>query len=451
MKAVLKLVLTYFTGTRLLAVISTLGLVAVLGGGALYLYLPPLHGGQGGPSPFSLGVEATLFLAPVVGVIGVAFGASLLPTLFTRLAASHYLYVLPHGRGKLLASVLVTLAFVALVAASTTTMYYTRTPLDLGIVFQRAFVVSLLTCTLLYTVLWLTGRTSSALGVLVGAVVMIATLVVPLRFITFPSRSLAAPWIASLLIFGGFAAAFLLAPRRKSAVGKFRQVVATRFNGTSYQGGREVDFLVGTARPWTLALGQIVPILMAAYFLSGFEVMAPSAPSPWLFFMTILSLLGGAIASLSATRSRRLWLPSPWTRAQLFMRVEKALWGHNSFALGILLMLFVVLGSLAYAPIDVAIYGMGLLILAIALSTYLGMMVTGPIGWLDTVLAIAAMLLLLAAATYISRPATPQATVVAFESALAALALMFRSIAQRRWTSLDWLRCRAEGEVRAAS
>jgi hypothetical protein len=451
-KAVLKLVLTYFTGTRLLAAISTLGFAAVLGGGALYLYLPPLRGGQGEPSPFSLGIEAAIFLAPVIGVVAVAFGAALLPTLFTRLAASHYLYVLPHGRSKLLASAFLTLALVALVAAGTTTMYYTRTPLDLGVVFQRAFVVSLLTCTLLYVVLWLTGRTSSALGLLIGAIVMIATLVVPIRFIALPSRSLAAPWIATLVIFGAFATAFLLAPRRKGAAPRLSQALATRLTGASYQGGREVDFLIGTARPWALAIGQIVPILLAAYFLTSFEVRAPSAAtvSPWLFFMTILSLLAGAIASFAATRSRRLWLRSHWTRAQLFTRVEKALWGHNSFPLGVLLVLFVVLGSFAYSPTDLALFGMGLLILAIALSTYLGLMITGPIGWLDAVLAIAAMLLLLGAAAYISRPATPQSTVIAFEAALAVLAFIFRSIAQRRWTKLDWLRCRAESEVRAA-
>ncbi len=451
MKAVLKLVLTYFTGTRLLAAISTLGFAAVLGGSALFLYLPPLRGGQGGPSPFSLGAETAISFSPVVGVIAVAFGASLLPALFTRLAVSHYLYVLPHGRAKLFASVFLTLALVALVAAGTTTMYYTRTPLDLAVVFQRAFVVSLLTCTLLYVVLWLTGKTSSALGTLVGAIVMIATLVVPLRFIALPSRSLAAPWIATLMLFGGFALAFLLAPRSRNTVGWVRHALAARLSGASYQGGREIDYLLGTARPWTLALGQVVPILLAAYFLSGFEVMAPSAPSPWLFFMTILSLLAGGFASLAATRSRRLWLRTHWTRAQLFARVEKALWGHNSFALGVSLVLFVVLGSLAYSPTDVAVFGMGLLILALALSTYLGMMITGPVGWLDAVLAIAAMLLLLAAATYIARPATPQTAVVAFEGVLLALALVFREIARRRWAHLDWLRCRPESEVRAAA
>jgi hypothetical protein len=40
--------------------------------------------------------------------------------------------------------------------------------------------------------------------------------------------------------------------------------------------------------------------------------------------------------------------------------------------------------------------------------------------------------------------------VYAFEAVLAALALIFRSIARYRWAHLDWMRCRADGTVRAA-
>ena len=303
----------------------------------------------------------------------------------------------------------------------------------------------------MYVVLWLTGKSTSAIGLLVGSIAMIVTLFVPLPFIALPSRSLAVPWAASFLIWGGFAAAFLLAPRWKGTVGKIRQAIAARVPGASYHGGGEVAFLIGTARPWALALGQIVPILMASYFLTAFGIMAPSAPSPWLFFMTILSILAGAIASLAATRSRSLWLRAPWTRAQLFRRIEDALWGQSSFALGVLLVLLVVLGSQAYVPTKVLVLGMGLVMLGVALSTYLGLMITAPIGWLDAVLAVAAMVLLMMAANYASKPTTPAVMVFAFEAALLGLALILRIIAQRRWERLDWMRCRADLTVRAAA
>jgi hypothetical protein len=449
MKAVLKLVLTYFTGTPLLAVTLLLGVLAVVGGSALFLYLPSLFAGQGGLARFSLAVDALIFLMPIAGVIAITFAASMLPTLVARLAASHYLYVLPYGRIKVLASVFITVTLVALVVAGTTTMYYTRSPLQLDVVFQRAFVVALLTCNLLYVVLWLTGRSRSPTGTLVGAIAMIATLIVPLPFIALPSRSLAAPWAASLLIWGGFAAAFLLAPRWKGRVGKLRQAIATRLTTASYHGGGEIDFLIGTGRPWALALGQVVPIALASYFLSA--VMVPTAAAPWLFFMTVLSVLAGAIASMAAARGRSLWLRTHWTRAQLFRRVEDSLWRHNSFALGLLLVLLVVLGPQSYVPTKALVYGIGLVMLGITLSTYLGMMMTAPIGWLDAALAVAAMVLLLVAANYAARPPTPAAVVVAFEAALAALALGFRFIAQRRWANLDWMRCRADTTVRAAA
>jgi hypothetical protein len=449
MKAVLKLVLTYFTGTPLLAVTLLLGVLAVVGGSAVYLYLPSLVGGQGGPSRFSLAVEALVFVTPVAGVIAVAFAASMLPTLVARLAASHYLYVLPHGRIKVLASVFITLTLVALVVAGTTTMYYTRTPMQLDVVFERAFVVALLTCNLLYAVLWLTSRSSSPIGTLVGSIFLIATILVPLPFIARPSRSLAAPWAASLLIWGGFAAAFLLAPRWKGRVGKLRHAIAARLTAASYHGGGEVDFLIGTGQPWLLALGQVVPLLLASVFLA--TAMAPVASGPWLFFTTVISVLAGAIASMAATRGRSLWLRTHWTRAQLFRRVEDSLWRHNSFALGVLLVLLVVLGSQSYVPARVLVHGIGLVMLGIALSTYLGMMITAPIGWLDAALAIAAMVLLLIAANYASKLATPASLVFVFEAALAGLALILRVIAQRRWANIDWMRCRADTTVRAAA
>jgi hypothetical protein len=248
-----------------------------------------------------------------------------------------------------------------------------------------------------------------------------------------------------------FATAFLLAPRFKGRVGRVRQVVAERFSGASYRGGGEIDFVLGTGRPWVLAFGQVVPILIAAYFLSGFAVAAPSAQNPLLFFMTILSILAGAIASLAATRSRSLWLRAHWTRAELFRRIEDALWRHNSAALGVLLVVLVVIGWSFYVATPTLAFGMGLVTLAVALSTYLGLMITARIGWLEAVLAVATMLLLMAAANYASRPTTPATVVLALEAALVALVLIFRTVAQRRWLEIDWMRCRADSHVRAAT
>jgi hypothetical protein len=322
----------------------------------------------------------------------------------------------------------------------------------LDLVFERAFVVSLLTVSLLYVVLWFTGRTGSAIGLLVGSLVAIATLVLPIGFIGWPSRSLGPYWIACALLWSLFAAGFLLAPRLKGALGRFKQKLTGRLAGASYNGGGEIDFLIGTARPWALAVGQVVPIVLATYFLNGFaREMAPSAPSPWLFFLTILSILAGAVASVAATRSRGLWLRAHWTRAELFRRVEDAFWRHNSYSLGVLLVMLVAVGTYFYLPTGMLAFGMGLLMLGTALSTYLGLMITARIGWIDAALAVATMLALMTVALYTSAPATPIAEIVALEVALAAVALVFRHVARRRWSDLDWMLCRADANVRAST
>jgi hypothetical protein len=445
MKAIARLVFTYYTGTALLRFITSFGLLAGIGGSALLLYLPPLAGGSGYPRRFSLVLESLIFLLPVAGVLCFVFGASLLPSMLARLAASHCLYVLPHGRAKLLASAFATVALSALFATGIIVMYYYETPLALDLIFQRAFAVTFITTSFLYIVVWLTGR-SGSIGLLVGSLATVAALIVPLRFIMLPSTSLAAPWIAAAVLWMAFAAIFLLTPGLKAPLGHLRHVLA-RLTGSSYSGGGEIDFLLGTARPWTLAAGQVVPIAIATYFMSVTAVLTPI----WLFFLTIISVTSGAVATVAATRSRALWLRARWTRAELFARVEGSFWRYNCYALGVLLLLLVALGDTLGVPTRVLAYGMGLLALGSALSTYIGLIVTARIGWGDAALAAAAMLSLMAAAISISWPATSTATIVALEAGLAALTFVVREIARRRWSRLDWMLCRPEIGVRASA
>jgi hypothetical protein len=450
MKAIARLIYTCFTGTALLRAITPLGLLAGVVGSALIVYLPPLTGESGGPSRFSLAQEAFFTFLPVAGLMCFVFGGSLLPALFARLASSHYLYVLPHGRAKLLVSAFATVALPSLFAALIVTAYYYKLPFALDFVFQRAIAVSFVTISFLYVVLWLTGK-SGPIGLLVGSFVLIATLVLPLRFIAIPSTSLAIPWTACALLWTTFAGGFLLAPRLKAPLGRLRHVL-TGLAGASYRGGGEIDFLVGTARPWILAAGQAVPIVIATYFMSALHIAQTSAgPSPWVFFLTIISVTTGAVASLAATRGRALWLRTRWTRAELFRHVEGAFWRYNCYTLGTLLVVLVAIGDAVGVQTRVLAFGMGLLALGSVLSTYIGLIVTARIGWSDVALAVAAMLALMAAALRVSSPATPAATIVAFEVGLAVFAIAVREVARRRWSRIDWMLCRAEPGVRASA
>jgi hypothetical protein len=449
MKAIARLIYTYYTGTALLRFITSAGLVAGIGGSALLLYFPPLTGGSGNPSRLSLLQEGMVFFLPIAGLLCFTFGASLLPALLARFAMSHYLYVLPYGRAKLLASAFATVALTALFAACIVTMYYYQMPFGLDLVFKRALAVSFVTASFLYVVLWLTSRGGN-FGLLAGALVLVATLVLPLRFIALPRTSLAIPWTICAVLWTVFTAGFLLAPRLKASFSRVQHALAS-VTGSSYRGGGEIDFLVGTARPWAIAAGQGVPIAIATVLFHIFGLAAPSLPSPWLFFFTIMSVIAGAVAGLAATRSRALWLRARWTRAELFTHVEGSFWRYNCCTLGVLLLLLVWSGDVLEMPTRVSGFGMGLLALASALSTYIGLIVTARIGWGDATLAVAAMLALMGAVVYLSAPSTSTATIVAFGSGLIALTFVVRELARRRWSRLDWMLCRADLVVRASA
>jgi hypothetical protein len=448
--AIARLMLAYFTGTRLLSIATVLGLVGVVGGSLVLFYLPPLVAQNGLPSRFSLGEEAMLQMLPVVGVLCFVFGASLLPSMFMRLATSHYAYVLPYGRVKLLASAFGTVALVALVASATATLFYAHIGFPIGFMFRRAFLVSLTSNTVLYGVLWFIGR-SSNIGKLVGMAAAVATLVVPLRF-QVPGTSLTPVWIACGALWAALAVGVLLAPRMKLAYGNARHSLAERFGGASYRGGgREIDFMLGTTNPWPLAFGQIVPIVIVTYYLGGYHPYSADAPNPLLFFITILSVVSGGTTAIAATRARALWLRGHWTRTELFTRVERAFWSHNCFVMGVLLVTMVAVGSWLELPTRMLAFGVALLMLGAALSTYLGLIVTASIGWIECVLAAGTMIALMMASTYTGAASTPPATLVVLYAALAAAAAAFRRLALRRWTRLDWMLCRADSTVRPAT
>ena len=162
-------------------------------------------------------------------------------------------------------------------------------------------------------------------------------------------------------------------------------------------------------------------------------------------------VIASALASLAATRSRALWLRARWTRSELFTRVEISFWRYNCCTLGVLLLLLVWSGDVLEMPTRVVAFGMGLLALASALSTYLGLIVTARIRWVDAALAVTTMVALMSAVVYTSSPATSTATIVAFEAGLVALTVFVRELARHRWGRLDWMLCHGDLAVRASA
>jgi hypothetical protein len=300
---------SYFTSTPLFGGLSIAGLVALAGGSALVLSVPPLVASSGGLARMSLGLETLVTLAPVLGLLCFAFGASPMPTILERLVTSRYADVLPGCRVKLVASAFGTVTLLALLASVVTTIYFVRPRFPRATALARGLRVSLLTYTTLYVVLWMVARSRTATGKLVGFAGVVATLVVPLRYIAVPSTPLAGAWLAAIIVWTLITAVFLFEPRVRHVLAGPRHTLAQRFAASAYRGGSEVAFMIGTARPWPFALGQAIPVVLSAYYLRDYSPLAAEAPAnPWLFFMTILSVLSGGMASAAAARGRALWL-----------------------------------------------------------------------------------------------------------------------------------------------
>jgi hypothetical protein len=447
MKAVARLVAVYFTGTPLLRAVTAFGLIAIVFGVAALAYLPPLVGQVGLPSRFSIAEEALLMLVPIAGVVALLFGGSLMPAMVTQLARGHYAHVLPHARGKLLASALATVALVTIVASAALRVFMGQEMPDIEL--PRQLAGSFLTYSTTYLALWVVSRTRGPLALIGGALVLVVTLFLPLRFM---GRNVPMVWavVPSVALWIAVAGALLLAPRLAAVAATWRRAGA--FAG-EYAGGDELALLLGTSRPWLLAIGQIVPIVVAAYLVGWLygSVAVDLKVKVWLFYLMILSVLSAATASFGAARSRALWLRADWTRAQLFARVEAAFWTRNGYALGVLLLTMVAVGSFFELPNRALAFGLVLLVLATAVSTYLGLLITRAISARVAALAVGGMLLLIATSIYATSPSAPVTTVVALELALGVLAGALRTLAKRRWLELDWMSCRPDRTARGAA
>lgn len=437
MKAVVRLILTYFTCTPLSRWLSAVGLTLIVAGSACLLYLPALQDSVGLPSALSLGQHTVLLLMPLVGVLMFFFAGAMMPLMFASFASGRLICVLPHGRLKVLASALATLTLVSVLSGLSTVVLYTGLPIDPRTVFIRTTTVMFFTYMVMYVILWWIGRSRSTIGVLGGAMLTIATLSLPVRFIASPTLPLRWPFGASLLMLTLIIVGLLFTPKLTTFLSRVR-----RSKARPYVPGSEVDVFLSGGRPWVLAVGQVFPILVATIFISR--------PSIWLFYFALFSAISGAITSFAAGRSRPLWLRTHWSRAQLFAQVEAAFWRQNCYALGVLLLLFVAVGIRSRFETSLLALGLPLLALGAATSTYLGLMMTRGMGGLEACLAVTSMILLMGTAILAAEKTNDVAVVASLESALAVIAVVCRTIAKRRWENIDWTMCRPERVARPA-
>ena len=434
MRAIARLVYSYFTSTPLTRALSVGGLVLCAASLLVLTSLPQ---------------SEHMLAVAYAGLLAFFLGSAFMPLMVGKLSRGHAARLLPHGRVKLLVSMMLTVALVALPAGLLTPFAYVagvsgkwsdlqRNPQLLDFTINLGWVIFTSCCILagwLYLAMYFITSQRNVAGFAKGLLVVVIIIVVPTREVNDLSATtssnllkLAVAW----LVFGGL---YLVWPRLKGAMANWRIPGLPFFGASSRTSGREVDLILGTANPWVYIAAQVVPV-----FIATFTGLASAAI--WLYFLAIMSAVTGAVSGQAAERSRALWLRSGWSRAELFAQVEKSFWRHNSFMLGVLLLLMVGMGSYSGFPTSLLAAGLPLLILGTVLSTYLGLMITRGLGWTESLLGIAIMLALMAVPLLLQAQNPNLVLVAAIEFKLLLLSLVLRIWARRRWTHIDWTQCR---------
>jgi hypothetical protein len=291
----------------------------------------------------------------------------------------------------------------------------------------------------LYVAMWFVTDQRNIAGYLKGLIVIAVVILAPTREIR--SREVSLTWnVGEIVVLWVTFAAVFLSWRRLQRLRLAWRAWFDRLGWLSRAAqvpGREIDLLLGTANPWLLAIGQFVPIVLAARI--GFY-----SAEVWLFYLTIFSTVAGAMAGQAAERSRGIWLRARWSRDELFQQVERSFWRHNNHVLGILLVLMVGIGSYAGLPATLLAVGLPLLVLGTTVSTYLGLMLTQGLRPLEACIAIALTLTLMAVAVLAARSTANILAVISLEIVLACVALILRRLARQRWSRLDWMLCRVD-------
>jgi len=436
MKAVARLVWSYFMGSVLTRTLTIIGAV-LLGADLCILATQPESGEM-------------LWLG-IFGLIALFVGSSWMPLMFGRLAGSHAARVMPGARLKLLASALVTVLLVSVPVGLVVTAAFISDRSSIPEVIQNPealqYVLNLAAITLtsamifagwMYVALWMMTSKRNLQGLVGTLIVILLFTLLPVREIRALNVSLTWNLQQLAVVWAVFGAGFLWWPeikaRRPRAPEPFDGVTRA-LSGRST--GREFDVVLGTANPWPGVLASILPLALMVHFVGN-------APGVWLSFLAIFSTVAGAASGQVPGRSRALWLRGNWTRASLFSAVERSVWRHNVHLLGALTLAFLGVGIYGGYSVALLACGIPLLVLGSALSTYLGLAATKGLHWLEILCAIAVMFAPMFLMKFVSKANPDLLTVFALELGFFLLAAGLRQIARRRWLDIDWVQCRPE-------
>lgn len=442
MRAVLRLLKAFFAPTALMRWLGGLGLlIAVTGLLGSWLWVEPQMLAPSLRDPSWL--AAILTGMPWIGTMLMIASGSMMPSVVERLALGRTNAVLPHGRIVLFCATVLAAAILALFIASAATIMFSviiGLAAEPGIsgaqwqLFRRALYLSFIDVALVYMAIWLVGKTHG-IWRLAGIFWVVIAILLPLRLMEFNAgfSLIEVLGIAAWLL---FAAACLGGDRIAQVVRGLRVSLASRFSpkarSIDYETGSETALMLGTASPWTVALGQLVPIGLMTWFIPA------DSRRYWLVFLIVFSAIAGAITSQAAARCRRLWLRRDWTRIEIFAQAERAYWRYNVCLLAVLLWVFAMLGLYeAMSAVEIA-FGLGVLVLGCAVCTYLGFMITQGLGWFEAIVCILTMTALTLASIAVITLRLEAAAALGILTAV--LTIAYRSLARTRWKELDWMR-----------
>ena len=440
MSTVFTLVLSYFTRTPGLRWFSLGGLVGIVGFAVVLVFFRRIEQ-----------IDVIGFLT----ACSLFLGAGLMPYMVGRLSRSHAIYVLPYGRLKLFLSALLTTLVVTLpvptlfIVSQVVTMprymmaHYTiweEVQIVAG-VFGDIYPTTFLAVSWLYVAIYFLTSERTLGGLAKALLVIIALIYVPTQRLVALDPMFHWTAIEALMTWSLLAAWLFLSPRLRNTRARHGSWLTGSPQPARYTPGREFELMLGTGRPWLLAMAMLFPVVIQT--LVGFRL-----PETWLFYLTLFSVVAGALAGRAAERSRAIWLRARWSREQLFAHVEAAYWKQNAFALAALLVLLMVVARIYELPQRMIPLGLPLLVIAMVVSMYLGLMMTRGLRWIESSIAIVVMLALMGVAVMAAREVDDVRTVVAAEAGFIALAVALRFIARARWHRIDWMLCRPErGEI----
>jgi hypothetical protein len=97
-----------------------------------------------------------------------------------------------------------------------------------------------------------------------------------------------------------------------------------------------------------------------------------------------------------------------------------------------------VIGVVTGLPVKMLALGLPLLALGTTLSTYLGLLITRGLRWLEITLGLGVMLTLMTVAVAAASAGANSSWLIALELLLAVLAVVLRIMARARWAQIDW-------------